>query len=98
MLLCEQNFRDVWSRNEIVRAEIGQILMTHAAKLVVAICISSGSSSSCKSVSSSLLRQTVSMALLKSRNIGPNRANYAGCPNGHFRSFLPDEKHSTQKV
>ena len=39
MLLCEQNFRDVWSRNESVRAEIGQILHTHtrAAKLVVAI-------------------------------------------------------------
>ena len=39
MLLCEQNFRDVWSRNEIVRAEIGNILRahthTHAAKLVV---------------------------------------------------------------
>ena len=28
MLLCEQNFRDVWSRNESVRAEIGQILHT----------------------------------------------------------------------
>ena len=41
MLLCEQNFRDVWSRNEIVRTEIGQILRarthTHAAKLVVEI-------------------------------------------------------------
>ena len=43
MLLCEQNFRDVWSRNESVRAEIGQILRarththTHAAKLVVEI-------------------------------------------------------------
>ena len=37
MLLCEQNFRDVWSRNESVRAEIGQILHTHAAKLVVEI-------------------------------------------------------------
>ena len=35
MLLCEQNFRDVWSRNESVGAEIGQILHTHAAKLVV---------------------------------------------------------------
>ena len=43
MLLCEQNFRDVWIRNESVRAEIGQILHTdthtdthtHAAKLVV---------------------------------------------------------------
>ena len=41
MLLCEQNFRDVWSRNESVRAEIGQILRahthTHAAKLVVEV-------------------------------------------------------------
>ena len=41
MLLCEQNFRDVWSRNESVQAEIGQILHTHththAAKLVVEI-------------------------------------------------------------
>ena len=39
MLLCEQNFRDVWSRNESVRAEIGQILHTdtHTAKLVVEI-------------------------------------------------------------
>ena len=35
MLLCEQNFRDVLSRNESVRAEIGQMLHTHAAKLVV---------------------------------------------------------------
>ena len=35
MLLCEQNVRDVWSR--IVRAEIGQILHTHAAKLVLEI-------------------------------------------------------------
>ena len=41
MLLCEQNFRDVWIRNKSVRAEIGQILRTHkhthttAAKLVV---------------------------------------------------------------
>ena len=47
MLLCEQNFRDVWIRNESVRAEIGQILHTDthphththttAAKLVVRI-------------------------------------------------------------
>ena len=41
ILLCEQNFRDVWSRNESVRTEIGQILhtdtLTHAAKLVVRI-------------------------------------------------------------
>ena len=47
MLLCEQNFRDVWRRNEIERAEIGQIVRahththththTHAAKLVVEI-------------------------------------------------------------
>ena len=28
ILLCEQNFRDVWSQNESVRAEIGQILHT----------------------------------------------------------------------
>ena len=28
ILLGEQNFRDVWSRNESVRAEIGQILHT----------------------------------------------------------------------
>ena len=28
ILLCEQNFRDVWIRNESVRAEIGQILHT----------------------------------------------------------------------
>ena len=41
ILLCEQNFRDVWSRNESVRAEIGQIFHTdthtHVAKLVVRI-------------------------------------------------------------
>ena len=39
ILLCEQNFRDVWRRNKSVRAEIGQILRTHthAAKLVVEI-------------------------------------------------------------
>ena len=39
ILLCAQNFRDVWSRNESVRAEIGQILHTdtHAAKLAVRI-------------------------------------------------------------
>ena len=41
ILLCEQNFRDVWRRNKSVRAEIGKILRTHkhththAAKLVV---------------------------------------------------------------
>ena len=41
ILLCEQNFQDVWIRNKSVRAEIGQILRTHththttAAKLVV---------------------------------------------------------------
>ena len=34
-LLCEKNLRDVWCRNESVRAEIGQILQTHAAPLVV---------------------------------------------------------------
>ena len=28
ILLCEQNFRNVWIRNESVRAEIGQILRT----------------------------------------------------------------------
>ena len=32
MLLCEQTFRDVWSRNESVRAEIGQI--KHSVKLL----------------------------------------------------------------
>ena len=43
ILLCEQNFQDVWIRNKSVRAEIGQILHTHththttAAKLVVRI-------------------------------------------------------------
>ena len=45
ILLCEQNFRDVWIRNKSVRAEIGQILRTHththttAAKLVVRLII-----------------------------------------------------------
>ena len=40
-LLCEKNLRDVWCRNESVRAEIGPILQTRthacarAAKLVV---------------------------------------------------------------
>ena len=38
-LLCEKKLRDVWCRNESVRAEIGQILQTHtqthASKLVV---------------------------------------------------------------
>ena len=28
MLLCEQHFRDVWSQNESIRAETGQILHT----------------------------------------------------------------------
>ena len=28
ILLCEQFFRNVWIRNETVRAEIGQILHT----------------------------------------------------------------------
>ena len=41
ILLCEQNFRDVWRRNKSVRGEIGKILgthkHTHAAKLVVRI-------------------------------------------------------------
>ena len=40
-MLCEQNLRDVWCRNESVRAEIGQILHTHthtdASILVVRI-------------------------------------------------------------
>ena len=40
-LLCEKKLRDVWCRNESVRAEIGPILQTHththAAKLVVEI-------------------------------------------------------------
>ena len=46
ILLCEQNVRDVWIRNESVRAEIGQILHTDthphttAAKLVVRIAAS----------------------------------------------------------
>ena len=52
ILLCEQNFRDVWIRNKSVRAEIGQLLRTHtqththttAAKLVVRI-VKSGNSS-----------------------------------------------------
>ena len=43
ILLCEQNFREVWIRNKSVRAEIGHILRTHththAAKLVVEIII-----------------------------------------------------------
>ena len=45
MLLCEQNFRDVWSRNESVRAEIVHILHTdththtHTAKLVVEVAL-----------------------------------------------------------
>ena len=40
-LLCEKFLRDVWCRNESVRAEIGQILHTHthAAKLVVEIIV-----------------------------------------------------------
>ena len=41
ILVCEQNFRDVWRRNKSVRGEIGKILRTHkhthAAKLVVRI-------------------------------------------------------------
>ena len=39
ILLCEQNFRDVWRRKKSVRAEIGQIVRTHthAAQLVVEI-------------------------------------------------------------
>ena len=45
ILLCEQNFRDVWIRNKSVWAEIGQILRTHthttAAKLVVRIALNS---------------------------------------------------------
>ena len=42
-LLCEKNLRDVWCRNEGVRAEIGQILHTHththASPIVVTMCI-----------------------------------------------------------
>ena len=30
-LLCETNLRDVWCRNEIVRAEIGQIVHTRVS-------------------------------------------------------------------
>ena len=39
ILLCEHNFREVWRRNENVRAEIGLFLHTHthAAQLVVRI-------------------------------------------------------------
>ena len=29
ILLCEQNFLDVWIRNKSVRADIGHILRTH---------------------------------------------------------------------
>ena len=36
-LLYENFLRDVWCRNESVRAEIGNILQTHASKLVVEI-------------------------------------------------------------
>ena len=32
-LLCEKNLRDVWCRNEVVRAEIGQIVHTHASPI-----------------------------------------------------------------
>ena len=47
ILLCEQNFRDVWILNKSVRVEIGQILHTDthphthttAAKLVVRLYI-----------------------------------------------------------
>ena len=43
ILLCKQNFRDVWRRNKSVRGEIGKILRTHkhthAAKLVVRISV-----------------------------------------------------------
>ena len=34
-LPCEKKLRDVWCRNESARAEIGQILQTHASPLVV---------------------------------------------------------------
>ena len=49
ILLCEQNFRDVWRRNKSVRAEICQILRTHthAAKLVVEIIIYAGAVCAC---------------------------------------------------
>ena len=33
--VCEKNLRDVWCRNEGVRAEIGQMLHTHASPIVV---------------------------------------------------------------
>ena len=43
ILLCEQNFRDVWRRNKSVMGEIGKILRTHkhthAAKLVVRLSV-----------------------------------------------------------
>ena len=47
ILLCEQNFRDVWIRNESVQAEIFQILHTDvytsthttAGKLVVRVAL-----------------------------------------------------------
>ena len=45
-LLCENNLRDVWCRNESVRVEIGTILQTHthtrAAKLVVEMVVGIG--------------------------------------------------------
>ena len=38
MLLCEQNFRDVWSRNESVGEKLVKFCtLTHAAKLVVSL-------------------------------------------------------------
>ena len=35
ILLCEQNFREVWRRNENVRAEIGHILHTHTRGSII---------------------------------------------------------------
>ena len=58
ILLCEQNFRDVWIRNKSVRAEIGQILHTDthphthttAAKLVVRVYVEARASIRTRSV------------------------------------------------
>ena len=39
ILLCEQNFRDVWRRNKSVRAEIGKILRTHTRGSISSKCV-----------------------------------------------------------
>ena len=40
LLCCEQNVRDVWSRNEIGGQKLVKFCtLTHAAKLVVEICV-----------------------------------------------------------